>query len=107
MLILAMGVYLAGTAAFELRTEYQLSDEAEMVTDGSTNPADQARERLRERVKLPVLLQEGQEVPDAPLRPNGTALRCGPMLQGQSGLIRGWLWTEEERGCRRVAAQPR
>lgn len=107
LMITILGVYLAVSAALELSSDYRLSDEAEFVTDDTTNPADLARERLRERAKLPVVLDEGQEVPDAPPRPNGVALRCGPLLQGQSGLNRGWLWTEEERRCRRVATQPR
>ena len=107
LVIAAMGVYLAATAALQLSTDYRLSDEPELAGGESTRPIDLAREEVRKRAMLPVLLDEGQVVPDAPLRPNGTALRCGPLLRGQSGLLRGWIWTEEERGCRRVAAQPR
>ena len=106
LLVLALGLYLAGTAVSSLSSQYdRLAEDAqsESAQDGDDdflNPA-----QLRERSRLPQLLTEGQIAPDAPLRPDGTTLRCGELLQGQSGLTRGWIWMPEERGCRRVAPQ--
>ena len=109
LFVLALGVYLAGTAASNLSSQYgRLTEEAQSEAEqetGELTPAELRARQLRERGKLPQLLMEGQIVPDAPPRPDGTALRCGELLQGRSGLTRGWVWIPEERGCRRVAPQ--
>ena len=107
--VLALGIYLAGAAASNLSSQYdRLAEEAQSGAErevGELTPAELRERQLRERVKLPQLLMEGQIVPDAPPRPDGTALRCGELLRGRSGLARGWVWITEERGCRRVAPQ--
>ncbi len=107
LFLLIIGIGLASTAGVDLVEDYGT------VTDGGapdveeiTNPLDERREHLRKRVKLPTLLSDGQVIPDSPPRPNGVVLRCGPALRGQAGLTRGWVWTDKERGCRRVAKQP-
>ena len=111
LFVLALGFYLAGTAVSSLSSQYdRLAEEAQSEAardddDDFLTPAQLRERQLRERGRLPQLLIEGQIVPDAPLRPDGTALRCGELLQGQSGLTRGWIWIPEERGCRRVAPQ--
>ena len=104
LVVMTGGIYLAGVAGIQLIEHYRSVEGEEFAEEGDEIILEIRRD-LRERGMLPTLLDEGQVVPDAPLRPDGTLLRCGPMLGGQSGLMRGWLWIAEEEGCRRVARQ--
>ncbi len=107
IILVLMGLGLAGSAGTGLYEDYSAVDHNEAPNvEESRNPLDQQIEYMKERQKLPTLLMEGQVIPDAELRPNGEVLLCGRALSGRSGLQRGWVWSEEEEGCRRVARQP-
>lgn len=107
IILVLMGVGLAGSAGTGLYEEYSAVDQNEAPdVEESRNPLDRQIEYMKERQKLPTFLSEGQVIPDAEPRPNGEVLLCGRVLSGRSGLQRGWVWSEEEEGCRRVARQP-
>ena len=103
VLLLAVGIYFAAVAAVQLKDEYLGGNNIEEIGEDVEDSILQRRRELKKRAKLPTLLDEGTVVPDAPLRPDGTFLKCGPELSGRSGLLRGWVWNPEEERCRRIA----
>ncbi len=97
--VVAVSVYLAVTSGVSLYRQYE--------SGGAPPTPEVARHRqsLLERTELPKLLEVGEALPDAPMRSDGTLVRCGPELAGQVGLRSGWIWDGDESGCRRVRLQ--
>lgn len=97
--VVAVSVYLAVDSGVSLYRQYESGGA------GPTPAARAERQSLLERAVLPKLLEVGEALPDFPMRPDGTLPRCGPELEGQAGLRSGWIWDNDEYGCRRVMLQ--
>ena len=93
--VIVLSFYLAVTSGVSLYRQY---------ATGGAQPTPQAggERALLERAELPTLLEVGEFLPDAAVTGEGTSLRCGPVLSGEAGLRRGWVWDDREPGCRRV-----
>ena len=93
--VIVLSFYLAVTSGVSLYRQYET---------GGAQPTAQAggEQALLERAELPTLLEVGELLPDAAVTDDVTLLRCGPVLSGEAGLRRGWVWDDREPGCRRV-----
>ena len=67
---------------------------------GGERQGQSEAERLLQAI---VEIESGGSIPDvASGEPQPRGETCGPHLSGETGMKRGWLWSEDEELCRRV-----
>lgn len=107
LLMYAIGGYLAVDAAFSLSEQFSqdyLSSEA--LDNISDQDQEGAQKALEERKNLPVLIPYGASIPLSASRKDAQAL-CDTSLTGDKARAVGWLWLENDMGCRRMSEAAR